>query len=97
MKYVGKAESGYGELDIVSLTSAADRTYWVDRDGILVRTEFTRAGQPEAWVLRNWAVHIDRVAPDAAMFADDSLSRSHVPEKYRVRTTPDYPMEFSDE
>jgi hypothetical protein len=97
VKYVGKMESGYGELDIVSLTSAADRTYWVDRDGILVRTEFTRAGQPEKWVLRNWAVHIDRTTPPAAMFADDSLSRSYVPEHYRVRTKPDHPLEFSAE
>ncbi|WP_260580951.1 hypothetical protein [Sphingopyxis sp. PET50] len=97
MKYVGKAESGYGQLDIVSLNSDADRTYWVDRDGILVRTEFTRPGQPEAWVLRNWAVHVDRTTPDSAMFADDSLSRSYVPEKYRVRIAPDHPLEFDGE
>lgn len=96
-EFLGRNESGYGPLDIVRFRKQGqDRTYWINSQGVIVRTEFAKVDDSRSWVLRNWAIRINASSPDAAMFAASSLERSYVPADYQVQREPEHPVAFVD-
>lgn len=93
--YMGSISSGYGKVDMVALTKGGlRRSYWVDRTGVLIQSQFAKLAEPEQWVLRNWATHIDRGSPDPDMFTAASLTTSFVPEERRIQSKPAHDIGF---
>lgn len=96
LEYRGRMDSGYGLLDIVGLQKdQLERVYWISPAGVIIQSEFKKAGGAGAWVLRNWAVRVEVASPSATMFSPESLKASFVPAYFRADPIAEYLPDFA--
>jgi hypothetical protein len=97
-EYLGRRESDYGILDAIEIARDGQRrTYWISPEGVIIRSQFARAGEATSWVLRNWAIRLELASPNAEMFTASSLTKTYVPAALQVETEPEYAVGFIDE
>lgn len=82
---ISKVSSRFGSADRIQLTdSDYVRTYDISDDGIIIRCVYALNDPAKTVVLKLEAQQVDRASINADIFSEQSLSKSAVPEKYKV-------------
>lgn len=84
-EWLAQQRSSFGAADVIRITGGPFiRTYVVNADGVIIRSTYQYDAPGHPLVLQTLSTALSPSLPDKAMFTQDSLSRSFVPEAYKA-------------